>query len=279
MAPRDESTKKMGQFSKRTLSGLVGVALIAAACTGDGESTATPDDGVGRSIGGAEQTATTTTTTTAPVETTTTTTVLAPSTLAFSSSDDVGRLFAVSQDITAATSAGGQPDAAVVTAGTIVQASSFRDNDDAIWVRIESTAPDGPTLGWVPAAALDPTLESVFFQDDTFSRQFRQVSGSVPDDQLGVFASPGAGAPLFFLQEDAIAMHGGVTALSPSGDFWLDIVDPDSGDRTGWVEARFFSRVGGEIRDENGNDVDRSPEDGVSYGQPCLLYTSDAADE
>lgn len=257
----------MRQFSKRTFSGLVGIALLATACTGDGDSQATPEEGIGRTIGGSNETATTTTV--APVaETTTTTTVLAPSTLAFSSSDDIGRLFSVGQDITASMSAGGDPDASAVAAGTIVQASSQRDRDDVLWVRIESTELDGPTLGWVPASILEPTLEPVFYQDNQTVRQLRQVSSSAPDDQLPVLPSPGAGAALRILTEDTIAMHGGTLGLSPSGDFWLDIIDPASGERTGWVEARYFSRVtGGEIQDSSLNSVSRSPEDDVSYGQ------------
>lgn len=258
----------MRQFSKRTFSGLVGVALLATACTGDGDNQATPDDGVGRTIGGASETASTTTTEAVAAETATTTTVLAPSTLAFSSSDDIGRLFSVSQDITASRTAGGLPDASAVAAGTIVQASSQRDSDDALWVRVESTELDGPTLGWVPATLLEPTLESVFYQDNERARELRQVSSSAPDDQLVVLPSPGAGAALRALPEDSIAMHGGVTGLSPNGDYWLDIIDPASGERTGWVEARYFSRVsGGEIQDSTLDSVSRSPENDVTYGQ------------
>ncbi len=249
--------------------------MIATACTGDAEPQAGDGiDEVGRTIGG-ESSGEVTTTTQAPTTTaapeTTTTTVLAPSTLAFASSDDIGRLFTVSEPITAAMSAGGAPDASTVSPGTIVQASSARTRDDVMWVRIESTVEDGPTFGWVPASALQPTLESVFYQDNSASRQFRIASNAAPNDQVDVLANPGAGAPIAVIPAGDIAMHGGVTALSPSGDYWLDLIDPGSGTRLGWVEARLFNLLtSGEIKDSNGDDVGRSRVDGVSYGQALV---------
>ena len=244
------------------------VALVATACTGGDVSEQAVEaplttEPVTRSVQEASPA-----TTTIPVPTTTTTTVLAPSTLAFISSADVGRLFALDRDIMASTSAGGDPDASPVTAGTVVQASSLRSRNDVLWVRIESTVPDGSTLGWVPADTLVPTAESIFTEDSSSARQFRQVASAVENDALGVFAVPGSGTPLGFLSEGEIAMHGGVSALTPSGDIWLDIIDPGNNARLGWVPARSFRGLsGGAIQDNDGNPAARSPIAGVNYGQ------------
>ena len=163
---------------KRISTIALATALVLAACSGDGEAddSAQPVE-VTRSVAAAERGTTTTTTTVAPAETTTTA-ALAPSTLAFSSSDDVGRLFAVSGDITAVTTAGGDTASSEVSAGTIVQTSSLRSRDDVLWVRIERTDADGGTLGWAPASSLSPTSEAVLTENPAEARQFRQAASS-----------------------------------------------------------------------------------------------------
>ena len=252
---------------KRRLSTItLTAALVATACSGDADPQATPNT---QAVPRVVQDVATTTTTVAP--STTTTTVLAPSTLAFGSSDDIGRLFALNRDITASTLAGGDPDASFVAAGTLIQSSSLRSSDDVLFVRIESTAPDGSTLGWVPADALSPTTESVFTEDPTSAREFRQVARAVENDQLGLLPNPGAGSALGFLAEGEVAMHGGVSALAPSGTTWVDVIDPASGTRLGWVPARSFPRLnGGVVQDDAGNTVGRSAVDDVSYGQSLV---------
>ena len=253
---------------KRISTIALATALVLAACSGDGEAddSAQPVE-VTRSVAAAERGTTTTTTTVAPAETTTTA-ALAPSTLAFSSSDDVGRLFAVSGDITAVTTAGGDTASSEVSAGTIVQTSSLRSRDDVLWVRIERTDADGGTLGWAPASSLSPTSEAVLTENPAEARQFRQAASSVPNDFLGVFSSPGIGSPIVSIAEGSVAMHGGVTALAPSGEEWLDVIDSASGERIGWVEARFFRPVtSGVLQDPAGNTLERDPIDGLAYGQ------------
>ncbi len=253
---------------KRRISTLsLTVALVATACTG-GDSAEQAIVDVPTTVPMARTIQEPATTTTAPEPATTTTTVLAPSTLAFSSSADIGRLFQVGEAITAATTAGGEPDATTVASGTIVQASSVRSRNDVLWVRIESTATDGSTLGWVPANVLNPTSESVFSENRELARQFRQVASVVENDALGIFANPGVGTALGFLAEGEIAMHGGVSALTASGDVWLDVIDPATSTRIGWVPARLFGTLaGGAIQDNDGNESPRSPQDGVNYGQ------------
>lgn len=259
--------KKEHPMKRRISTISLTVALVATACTGGGADDQALDNPsitpAGRSL---QEPAVTTTTVPAP--TTTTTTVLAPSTLAFTSSADVGRLFAVRDDVVASTSPGGDPDAATVSAGTIVQVSSLRSSDDTLWVRIESTVAGESTLGWVASDALTPTTESVFTEDAQSAREFRQVSAAVENDQLGLFADPGTGTAIAFLAENEIAMHGGVSALTPSGDVWLDVIDPETSVRIGWVPARSFNGLsGGAIQDDDHNGASRSPEDGVNYGQ------------
>ncbi len=253
---------------KRISTATLTAALVLAACSGDGEpQDAAAAETATRSVASPEVTTTTTTTTTVAETTTTTTTVLAPSTLAFTSSDDVGRLFVLGQDVVATTTAGGTPDASAISAGTIVQSSNLRNRNDVLWVLVASTELEGPTLGWVRADDLRPTTESVFYQDDETTRELRQVSSAAPNDQLSVFVNPGAGSPIRTLVAEEFALHGGGTALSPSGDFWRDVIDPETGTRIGWVEARFLTRASGEIQDENGNSLGRSPIEGVNYGQ------------
>ncbi len=256
-------------MNRRTIATVsLTMALAATACTGGdaepqaaGDESATTTTQLSRSANDASPT-------TEPAPTTTTTTVLAPSTLAFTSSADVGRLFAISEGTTASTVAGGEPDATALSAGTIVQASSLRNRDDVLWVRIESTVAGGSTHGWVPSTLLTPTTESVFTEDRDRARQLRQVSRSVPDDRLAVLANPGAGSAIAYLAEAQIAMHGGVSALAPSGDIWLDIIDPLDGTRIGWVEARSFGSIsGGALQDDAFNDLGRSPVPEVQYGQ------------
>ena len=258
-------------MNRRTIATVsLTVALAATACTGGGDEpqAAAPEDTVTTTVPLARTVQEPSPTTEPAPTTTTTTTVLAPSTLAFTSSADVGRLFAISEGVTASTVAGGEPDATAVSAGTIVQASSLRTRDGVLWVRIESTVAGGTTFGWVPSTLLTPTTESVFTEDRNLARQLRQVSRSVPDDALPVLANPGAGAPIAYLAEAQIAMHGGVSALSPSGDIWLDIIDPIDGTRIGWVAGRSFGAVsGGALQDDSFNDLGRSPVPDVDYGQ------------
>ena len=251
---------------KRISTIALATALVLAACSGDGEvDDGAQPDAVTRSVAAAESG--TTTTTVAPAETTTTA-ALAPSTLAFSSSDDVGRLFAVSGDVTAVTTAGGDTASSEVSAGTIVQTSSLRSRDDVLWVRIERTDADGGTIGWVPGTSLSPTSEAVLTENPAEARQFRRAASSVPNDFLGVFSSPGIGSPIVSIAEGSVAMHGGVTALAPSGEEWLDVIDSTSGERIGWVEARFFRPVtSGVLQDAAGNTLERDPIDGLAYGQ------------
>ena len=220
------------------------VALVLTACSGDAEPQAANPE-TGRTV---QIPATTTTTTSVPPSTTTT--ILAPSTLAFSSSADVGRLFSLNRDITASTQPGGEADASAIGAGTIVQTSNLRSTDGTMWVRVEATTPDGPTLGWVPVDAISPTAESVFYENRQTARELRQVTRAVNDGVLNLLPSPGAGAPIASLAQDEIAMHGGVTGLAPSGEDWVDVIDPATGSRLGWVPARSFTRIrGGLLQD------------------------------
>ena len=255
-------------------------ALVVTACTGgDGAEQAAqqviPDadeqSNVARSVGTPSET------TTPPAEQSpepavdTTTAPQVPNSLAFASADDVGRLFSVNLDIITATNAGGEPDGTTVAEGTIIQASSLTTEDDVLWVRIESTAPGGGTIGWLPSNVLSPTTQAIEITDPAFAREFRQVASVVEGDQLPILPNPGSGTPTGFLAESEIALHGGTSAIDPDGARWLDVLEPESGTRVGWVLARSLGTLGnGVIQNESGTRAASSPLDGVSYGQSVV---------
>lgn len=256
---------------QRRLAPLAVVVAVSGACAGDGGEP------------GAEQAAPVTTvaqdtssSTTAPPEqpTTSTPTSLsnskddAPETLAFSSSSDLGRLFEVDGSVAPATSAGSDEVGQPLDDGTLVQATNLRARDGEIWVRINSTDLDSTVFGWVAADSLRPTTQSVERFNPNNVTEFRQVSRAVVGDLLDVYSSPGGtGSKIDSMIETEIAMHGGNDVLSASGDRWVDIIEPDTQQRIGWVLASSFTSLTTiEAKSSDGSDVDRRADPSISYG-------------
>lgn len=256
---------------QRRLAALAVVAATASACSGD-PAEPTPELG-------AEATTTTTlvddsTTTTAiegtdrpTTETTDAPSDVAPETLAFSSSSDLGRLFEVSGSVQPADAAGSDELGETIFDGTLVQATNLRSRSGVIWVRINSTEDANDVLGWVTADDLRPTTQTVERFDENRTTEFRQVSRVVEDDLLEVLTAPGDGSTVATLIETEVAMHGGNSVLLPSGETWVDVVDSSTLQRRGWVPAASFRTLGSiEAKAPDGVDVARRADRDESYG-------------
>jgi len=137
------------------------VALLATACSGGEPEAAPPVSSI--AVEAAD-------TTTAPADTiaTTSSTEAAPSpgasapvSLAFATTQDVGRLFEVDGRQTLRAEAAGDQSAGSIDGGTIVQATSARSRDGVLWVRIGEPTGERNTLGWVRSDQLRPTTQFV----------------------------------------------------------------------------------------------------------------------
>lgn len=243
------------------------VLALASACSGETVQPA-PDQAAGTTTTTfAESTSTTTESreldtpsTQRPIET-------APETLAFSSASDIGRLFEVDGTVQPAASAGSDELGPSLFDGTLVQASNLRSSEGGIWVRVNSTEDSTEVLGWVLADALRPTDRSVERFDADQATEFRKVSRVVPDDLLEILSTPGDGTSVGALIETEVAMHGGNSVLLDSGDVWVDVVNPSTQQRLGWVDETFFRTLGSiEAKDGDGVDVDRRADRETTYG-------------
>lgn len=251
---------------------MLALALAAAACSGDaaepgaaGEtttSTTAPTITTVAPSSKATPSSTDAPTTTAGISDT------APVSLAFSSSDDLGRLFEIDGSVSPLESPSSDVRGALIADATLVQATNLRASGDVVWARINSTDSDRSVLGWVPSDSLRPTTRSVEWSDPDAFTQFRKVGRAVEDDVLVVRTSPSVGAPsVANLVETEVAMHGGNTVLTASGERWVDVIDSSTYEQLGWVEAAWFPVLGSiEAKAPDGTDVDRRADREVSYG-------------
>jgi hypothetical protein len=255
------------------LAGPAVVLLLGAACSGgDAEEGASSSTSAAP---GREHASTTTTTQSDEVTTSSTPdspNLTIPSSLAFASTDDIGRIFEVNATgftVSAYETTSVAGDSISLEDGELVQATSAREVDGVLWVSVASVTGDRTSLGWLTADDLRPTAQSIRDDDPTVVGQFRRVAATLPDDQLGVYSSPGALGPVLgTLSESEIAMHGGGSALAPSGVRWLDVIDLNTRVRIGWVEARPFSTLRSiEATVGGGVDVDRRADRDITYGQ------------
>lgn len=248
------------------------VLLLGAACSG-GDA----EEGASSSTSAATGRELSTPTTTQVDEVTTPSTTdspnaTMPSQLAFASTGDIGKLFEVNASgftVRVYSTPTVAAESISVNDGELVQATSAREVDEVLWVKVGSVAGDRTSLGWLTADDLRPTSESMRDDDPTLLGQFRRVASTVPDDQLGVYSTPGGLGPLVgTLNESEIALHGGGNALAPSGVSWVDVIEPSTRERIGWVEARHFSTLRSiEAKSGGGVDVDRRPDRDTTYGQ------------
>lgn len=244
--------------------------LIAGACSG----------GEAEPPAAAEATTTSTTTepfttesTEAPSTTTTTTSAesdQAPSSLAFASTTDIGRLFELD-------GANGRIDAyegphmngekVELAAGALVQATNARASDGVIWVLVAQTEGERATLGWVDAEFLLSTSRSILEDDPDLEGELRKVATTVRDDALEVRSSPASGSVVATLPETSIAMHGGSSALVATGERWVDVIDSSTRARIGWVTASDFATVRRiDAKYADASDVARRASNDLTYG-------------
>ena len=122
-----------------------------------------------------------------------------PNSLAFASTDDIGRIFEVNATgftVLAYETTSVAGDSISLDDGELVQATSAREVDEVLWVRGSSVTGDRTSLGWSTAEDLRPTSQSIRDDDPTVVGQFRRVAATVPDDQLGVYSTPGGLGPV-----------------------------------------------------------------------------------
>lgn len=255
---------------QRRLAPLALVVVIASACSGGGEQPTTDQAAPVTTVSPDA------TTTTKPAESPTTSSTKsisgpindAPQSLAFSSSSDLGRLFEIDGSVSPAESAGSDTTGPLLSDGTVVQTTNLRANDGEIWARVNTTELDSEVLGWVPADSLRPTTQSIERFDPDRANEFRKVSRAVVDDLLDIYASPGGtGSTTGSLIETEVAMHGGNDVLMASGESWVDVVDPTTNQRLGWVLGESFTTLTSiEAKRPDGTDVDRRADPSASYG-------------
>lgn len=258
---------------QRRLAPLALVVAVSSACSGDGEQ---PRVDQAAPVTTISQNTNTDTDTTALLESPTTSAGKAlsgsiddaPQSLAFSSSSDLGRLFELEGSAAPAESAGSDTRGALLSDGTVVQATNLRASNGEVWVRINTTDLDSEVLGWVVADSLRPTTQSVERFDQDNATEFRQVSRAVVGDLLDVYANPGGlGSKTGSLLETEVAMHGGNDVLIASGDRWVDVVDSRSQQRIGWVLAGSFTTLSTiEAKASDSTDVDRRANPSTPYG-------------
>lgn len=245
------------------LAGPALVAAIAVGCSSDSQPLAVPDTAARETVENVGDTSSSTSASSvAPVVTSE-----APSSLAFASSRDLGRIYELKTTSSGHESPDSDSDSASISAGTLVQATKARDFSGVLWVKVSSTD-DGANLGWVLATDLVETTQVLLSADPDLVGQFRQVRSTLDDDALTVFSEPGStSATSVTLGEDEIAMHGGNSALTGSGETWIDIVNSASGTRIGWVPGGDVAPLSkSQVRTGSNEDLDRRADAAITYG-------------
>ncbi len=247
-------------------------ALLATACSG-GDEQAAPDTIPIVDEGTTSAPPLTTTTTEAAVTVTTiartSTTaveVTAPGSLAFSSSNDLGRLFEVLRSQPVRDEPNGEAIADVAD-GELVQAIGVRQREGGLWVQVRSVQENMEELGWMLSTELQPTDRIVLTDDPLTVNQFRRTARALPGGELMIMAEPSSGQQLGSLLPGEIAVHGGSRALASDGTYWVDVSESVSGDRLGWVHEKFFAPLTSiEAKNSTGVDVARRKDTSVTYG-------------
>ena len=255
-------------------AGALALVLALAACSEPGEEgpIATQDTLVSVPLTAPENEgsspdispATTGATTSVPVVTST-----IPESLAFAGVGDVGSLFEIdgeagTRDLPGGDVVGTLPDSTLVR---IVQAA---ERDGQFWVLVVDTVDlEGAPSGWISAADLRDTNRSVVVDDPARFGELRRVSGSV--DGVEVLAEVGGTRTSGALNAGEVAIHGGSTALSSDGGVWLDVLEPETLARVGWVPDQLFVPVRSTFaHDQDFGTAATSPQVGVNYGAPLV---------
>jgi len=255
---------------QRRLAPLALVVAVSSACSGSADQPAPDQAGAATTTTLKDDDLTTTTHASTTVEPAPTARSIhdAPESLAFSSSLDLGRLFEIDGATSPAESVGSDSLGDLLSDGTLVQATNLRAKNGEIWVRVNTTTLDSDPLGWVQAGSLRPTTLSVERFDPDNATEFRRVSRVVVDDRLDVYSSPSSTASTTgSMIETQVAMHGGNDVLSANGDSWVDVIDPDTKQVSGWVLAESFTTLTSiEAKSPDGTDVDRRADSSSTYG-------------
>jgi len=185
----------------------------------------------------------------APTTASTTTTVAAttiPRALAFTSADDVGTFFETVSStgmlITSA-EAGGAAGDEILEDGTVVKAIETVELNGYQWVLV-GTPIAGTKIGWLLAEDLLETEQMIESTDVGARGRYHQVvAGSEqlvlhiePDVESEVLGSHATGE---------IVLHSGDLILTPGGETWAKLIDPDNLSTRGWVNAAFLSVTSG----------------------------------
>lgn len=244
------------------------VAMIATACVGGGDDPqqVSPDPTVAN---------VTVPSTLAPVpetiESTTTvavaTTEPEPQSLAFSSTREVGRLFRIDTLQATFTGPGSEEALGQIEPGALVQTTSARESDGALWARVRSTSEAQTDLGWVPADALVPTTDFVSVSNPTRSTELRVARRT--RDSIAIVQTPGSNEQVGTLQPSEVAMHGGEVATAFTGEIYLDVIDSVSKARIGWVKASHFGSIQSSLIQNGQHEALRTrPSSSTTYGAP-----------
>ena len=252
-------------------------ALLVTACSGGDEQAASTTVPV-VDVATTAAPIVTTSTTAAPATTTTaapaTTIAEVPESLAFASTKDLGRLFEADGQQNLHLTPGGDIDGSAVD-GTLVQATSARNSDGTLWVRVRAAGGEFETLGWVPADALRPTTRNVEISNNERSGEFRGAARTLPNDQLEIMSEPSGSNVVGVFSEREIGLHGGTLTLGADGSTWVDVIDIDSRARLGWVPSNYFVPVSSiQAQNDDGADVRRRIDDDMTYGAPLNAGTT-----
>jgi len=245
------------------------LTLLVAGCSGDDPEAqrATPQPTP------TEVVETTTTTipdtdqvvTTAPA--TTAAPVVTPNSLAFASARDVGRLFQVDRTEDTYQNAGGDDVLGQIEPGTLVQATSAKNRNGALWVRVRATSGEQDNLGWVTADRLSPTTLFTVIDDPDQSGELRIAQRS--NDALDIVRTPGGTDKVGAIDSEEVAMHGGSVALAADGEEHLDVIDSATRTRLGWVPAKQFRQIRSNIAQNQDQEAVRTrPDSAITYGAP-----------
>ena len=198
-----------------------------------------------------------------------------PSTLAFASNDDVGRLFEIDGETTLF-SIPINGEETPIADGVLVRAAIAQGISGEVWVGLVPPEDPSSVLGWVRAEDLRSTLQSVTTTnlDATNELRIAQVSQI---REIEISREPGSTSIVAALTSREIAIHGGSTTITPDGVTWRDVVDVD-GQRIGWTDAPEFIPVSSHLArsQSDSSEADRRPDPAVTYGaalpQPTVTF-------
>ena len=258
-------------------AGALALVLALAACSGsEADAQGVPDTAAVQATVAPQTTAVietspevapTTSQATAPASPVVTSTI--PESLAFQGVADVGSLFEVDGDTTVTDAPAGE-FASSIADSTLVRVVQTVGREGELWVLVVDTADlEAAPIGWVRASSLRDTNRSVVIDDPASFGELLRVAGSV--DRVDILTAAGGTAVAGELEGGEVALHGGSTALSADGRVWLDVLDPDTRTRIGWVPEQLLVVVRSTFaHDQDFGNVATSPEPGVTYGAPLV---------